>query len=108
MTKKIDVPKISLPRPQIEALCDRRQITELALFGSVLRDDFRPDSDIDILVTFAPQARKGLLTLAQIKQELEDLLGRKVDILTKRSIEHGRNRVRRRNILESAKVFYVA
>lgn len=92
---------------EIEDLCSRKQITEFALFGSILRDDFRPDSDIDVLVTFAPHARKGLLTLAKIKYELEDLFGREVDILTKKSLETGQNSVRCRNILESAKVIYV-
>ena len=65
------------------------------------------DSDIDVLITFVPKARKGLLTLAQIKHELEDLLRRKVDILTKKSLENGQNSTRCRNILESAQVIYV-
>ncbi len=99
---------ISLPMAQIEDMCDRRKITELALFGSALREDFQASSDIDILITFAPGARKGLMTLAQIKHELEDLLGREVDILTKKSLKNGQNSVRCRSILESAKVLYVA
>lgn len=97
-----------LPMPQIENLCKRRKIIELALFGSILRDDFRVDSDIDVLVTFAPEARKSLLTLAKIKHELEDLLGREVDIATKKSIENGRNLERCRHILESAQILYAA
>ena len=101
-------PAIDLPIEKIAELCNRWQITELSLFGSVLRDDFSPDSDIDVLVTFSPKARKGLLTLARIKHELESLSGREVDILTKKSLENGRNKERCRNILESAKVFYVA
>ena len=99
---------VQLPMAEIEDLCQRRQITEFALFGSILRDDFQPNSDIDVLLTFAPKARKGLLTLAQIKHELEELLGREVDILTKKSLENGQNQARCRNILESAKVIYVA
>lgn len=91
---------------QIKDLCKRKQIIEFALFGSALRDDFAASSDIDVLVTFAPEARKGLLTLAQIKLELEELFGREVDILTKRSLEHGRNLARCQSILESAKVLY--
>jgi predicted nucleotidyltransferase len=98
----------NVPPGQIKELCDRWQITEFALFGSVLRDDFQPSSDIDVLITFAPSARKGLLTLVRIKHELEDLLGREVDILTKKSIEQSSNINRSRNILESAQVLYVA
>jgi hypothetical protein len=93
---------------QIKELCDRWQIAEFALFGSVLRDDFSPTSDIDVLVTFAPNTRKGLLTLARIKHELEELLGREVDISTRRSIEQSPNTIRKHNILQSAQVLYVA
>lgn len=99
---------LDLPMVQIQELCDRWQITEFALFGSVLRDDFKVTSDIDVLITFAPDARRGLLTLARIKHELEDLLGREVDISTKESIEQSHNLSRRQNILKSAQVLYVA
>ncbi len=84
------------------------QIVEFALFGSVLRDNFQPASDIDILIAFAPNARKGLLSLARIKHELEDLLGQDVDILTKQSIEQSHNLTRSLNIFKSAQVLYVA
>ena len=107
---------IPLPSPQREvllgeplvSLCQRWGISEFAVFGSILRDDFKPTSDVDVLVTFTPGARKGLLTLAQIKHELEDLLGREVDISTKLSIEQSHNTGRKRNILDSARVIYVA
>jgi uncharacterized protein len=102
------IQNFDLSMVQLEALCDRWQISEFALFGSVLRDDFQPTSDVDVLITFAPNARKGLLTLAQIKHELEDLLHRDVDILTKQSIEQSQNLARRHNILQSAQVLYVA
>ncbi|MCG8366472.1 MAG: nucleotidyltransferase family protein [Pseudanabaenales cyanobacterium] len=99
---------LDLPMAEIQNLCQRWQIVEFALFGSVLRNDFQPTSDIDVLVTFAPNAPKGLLTLARIKHELEDLLGREVDITTKKSIERSQNLIRSHNILNSAQVFYVA
>lgn len=99
---------LDIPINQIKILCDRWQIVEFALFGSVLRDDFNPTSDIDVLITFAPSASKGLLTLARIKHELEDLLGRDVDIATKKSIEQSYNVTRSQNILKSAQVLYVA
>ncbi|MGB7414703.1 MAG: nucleotidyltransferase family protein [Thermosynechococcaceae cyanobacterium] len=102
------IQNLDFPMVQIKELCDRWGIKEFALFGSVLRDDFRPTSDIDILITFTPDARKGLLTLARIKHELEDLLGRNVDILTKKSIQQSQNNARRHTILTSAQVLYVA
>lgn len=104
----MSIQNLDLPMAQIKELCDRWQIVEFALFGSVLRDDFQPTSDIDVLITFAPSAHKGLLTLARIKRELEDLLGRDVDILTKKSIEQSQNTTRSHNILSSAQVIYVA
>ena len=69
------IQNLDLPMVEIKELYDRWQIIEFALFGSVLRDDFQPTSDIDILIAFAPNTRKGLLSLARIKHELEDLLG---------------------------------
>ncbi|MDX2212604.1 MAG: nucleotidyltransferase family protein [Oculatellaceae cyanobacterium bins.114] len=102
------IQNLELSMEQIKELCDRWHILEFALFGSVLRDDFRPDSDVDVLITFAPDARRGLLTLARIKHELEELLGREVDILTKKSIEQSHNSTRSHHILQSAQVLYVA
>jgi uncharacterized protein len=97
---------IELPTEQIQNFCDRWQITEFALFGSVLRDDFRPDSDIDVLVTFAPEAKRGLSETLQMKDELQTIFGRKVDFIVKAAIEHSENWLRRKNILESAQVIY--
>lgn len=99
---------LDLPIVEIKEICERWQIVEFALFGSVLRDDFQPTSDIDVLISFSPHARKGLLSLARIKHELEDLLGRDVDISTKQSIEQSHNLTRSRNILKSAQLLYVA
>ncbi len=102
------IQNLALPIAEIKQLCDRWQITEFAVFGSILRDDFKPTSDIDVLITFDANARKGLLTLARIKHELEDLLGREVDIVTKKSLEQSHNAARRQNILKAAQVIYVA
>ena len=98
---------IQLPEDQIIEFCQRWKITEFSLFGSVLRDDFRPDSDIDVLITFAPDAKRGLLTLAKMKYELEDLLGREVDLVSKHAIESSHNWIRRQEILGTAQVIYV-
>ena len=77
---------IELPRDAIERFCRRWRITELALVGSVLGDRFSPESDIDFLVTFAPEARWTLLDLVDMEQELEALLGRGVDLVSRRAV----------------------
>lgn len=97
---------ILLSSDRITEFCQRWKISELALFGSVLRDDFRPDSDIDILVTFAPDANRGVFALATMQEELEAILGREVDLVSKRAIERSHNWIRRKNILEAAQVIY--
>ena len=100
--------KIELPQQIISEFCHKWQIYEMCLFGSVLREDFRPDSDIDILVSFQDSVSWGLLEFSRMKRELENLLGRKVDLLTKKSIEQSHNWIRQREILETAQVIYVA
>lgn len=97
-----------LPYEQLVAFCEQWQISELALFGSILRDDFGPESDIDFLVTFAPNTRWSLLDLIKMEQQLEDFLGRKVDLVTKRSIVQSHNWIRRQDICDTAQVIYAA
>jgi len=101
-------PKIKLPKDKIKDFCRRWQIAEFALFGSVLRDDFGPDSDLDILVTFAPEADWSLLDHVRMEQELEALLGREIDLVSRRAIERSSNWIRRQAILGTAQPFYVA
>ena len=101
-------PKIDLPMDKIADFCKRWKIRELALFGSVLRDDFRPDSDIDVLVTFEPDVRIGLFAFARIQRELADLLSRPVDLSTRESVEESPNAMRRKDILDSARTIYAA
>lgn len=92
---------------QIMEFCDRWHITEFALFGSVLREDFQPEtSDIDVLVSFAPDARKGLFEWLDMKEELEQLFKRNVDFVSKTAIEESHNWLRKRNILNSAQIIY--
>ena len=98
--------RLDIATEEIVQLCQRWNITELALFGSVLSDQFHADSDIDILIRFAPNARQGLLTLAKIKHELEAHIGREVDIALKESIENSENWIRRNEILKTAQVIY--
>jgi hypothetical protein len=87
--------KITVPKDKIETFCRRNRIKKLALFGSVLREDFTSESDIDVLVEFEPSARVGFFELYDMEQELSDILGgRKVDINTPKSIsKYFRNKV---------------
>jgi len=100
-------PRINL-NENLPHFCQKWQITELSLFGSVLRDDFRPDSDIDVLVTFAPNAPWSLLDLVNMEYELADLTGRDIDFLEKQAIEKSDNWLRRDEILNTAQVIYSA
>jgi len=99
---------IDIPKKQIAEFCRRWRISEFALFGSALRDDFDRNSDVDILVTFAPGADWSLLDHLQMEQELADLLERKIDLFSKRAVEQSHNLFRRREILNTAEVVYVS
>lgn len=104
----LSVKNIVLPQKEIADFCQRWQISELALFGSVLRDDFGPDSDLDILVTFAPEADWSLFDHLQMKEELSHLLNRDIDLLSRRAVEQSHNNLRRQEILDTAQVAYVS
>ena len=98
--------KLKIPQDQIADFCHRWQISEFALFGSALCDDFRPDSDIDVLVTFAPQAQGSLMDHVVMQDELKAILSREVDLVSRRGLERSRNYLRRQAILDSAEVIY--
>ena len=102
------VKNIEIPTDKIADFCQRWKITKFAFFGSVLRDDFRPDSDVDILVTFDPDAHRTLFDMVDMQDELEAMFGRKVDLVSKRGIERSRNYLRRKTILNSAQIIYAA
>jgi hypothetical protein len=106
--REFDARNLDLPEEQVADYCRRWQIREFALFGSALRDDFDRGSNLDVLVTFAPDAEWGLLDHVQTEQELATLLGRKVDPLNRRAVERSQNWIRRRAILDSAEVVYAA
>ena len=78
--------RIAVPREVIAEFCQRNHIRKLSLFGSVLRDDFRPDSDIDVLVEFEPDARISLFDMGGMQMDLTEMLGRDVGFLTKEFI----------------------
>ncbi len=91
---------------EIAEFCKRWKIGELALFGPVLHEGFRPDSDVDFLVSFTSDADWGLLDHMRMQQELESILHRKVDLVSKRAIERSRNQVRRKEILGTAETLF--
>lgn len=100
--------RIGLRPETLAAFCERWQVTKLALFGSVLRDDFGPDSDIDVLARFDDAARRTLFDVGRMEEELSEMLGRDVDLVSWRGVEKSRNYIRRRAILDAAETIYTA
>ena len=98
--------RLTIPEEALADFCRRWRITELAIFGSVLTDQFNEGSDVDVLVTFAPDAQYSFKHLVMMQGELETLFQRPVDLLTKRAVEDNPNPIRRKAILESAQVIY--
>lgn len=96
--------RFQVPQAAIEALCQRHGIKRLSLFGSVLRPDFRPDSDIDVLVEFLPGHRIGFFGVAAIQRELSELTGRQVDVRTPNDL----SRYFREDVVRTALVQYAA
>jgi predicted nucleotidyltransferase len=95
-----------IEREKLADLCRAWQVTELSLFGSALREDFGPQSDVDILVTFHAEAQPSLLDLMRIQEQLEAFFGRTVDLHTRRSVEASENYIRRKAILTTAERIY--
>lgn len=100
--------RLEFPQDRIEAFCKRWRIAEMALFGSVLRDDFGPDSDVDVLVSFSPRAPHTLLDIARMQDELSRVFGRQVDLVERAAVERSPNYIRRKAILRSAETIYAA
>jgi len=97
--------RINVPRHSVEAFCSKWRIVEFAFFGSVLREDFGPDSDVDVLVTFALDSHWSAFDIVDMIDELKGIFGRDVDLVEKDAI---RNPFRRHAILSSYEVFYAA
>jgi uncharacterized protein len=97
---------LTLPGESLTKLCQHWQIVELSLFGSILREDFNADSDIDVLVKFSEEAKITFFDLDVIEQQLTQLFHRPVDVVTKQAIEQSYNPIRRKNILNNSKVIY--
>jgi predicted nucleotidyltransferase len=101
--------KVAINENQILAFCQRWKITEFSLFGSVLRDDFQPESsDIDVLISFTPDAHWTLFDWADMENEIQQIFQRKVDLISRRGLERSRNEQRRQAILNSILVINVA
>lgn len=100
--------RIAIRTERIAAFCERWLVTELALFGSAVRDDFGPDSDVDLLVEFAEEARHSLLDLVRMEEELKGIFGRDIDLVERAGVEQSRNYLRRKAILGSAETIYAA
>ena len=100
--------RIPIDREKIAEFCRRWKITEFSLFGSVLRDDFRPDSDVDVLVTFVPDADWSLFDVVDMQDELKQVFGREVDLVERKAVERSENYIRRKHILTSVEPVYVA
>jgi len=98
-------PKIDIQPEKIRVFCRKWKIVEFSLFGSVLRDDFRPNSDVDVLINFEESAEWDLFDIVEMKEELKSLFGREVDLVEQGAI---RNPFRRQSILSSKEILYAA
>lgn len=100
-------PRIDVPMEGIESFCRKWKVQRMWLFGSVLREDFGPESDVDVLVEFATDGRWNLLDLVGAELELASIFGRPVDLVERQCVEQSSNWIRRRHILNSARTLYV-
>ncbi len=100
--------RIDLPLQQLATFCKKWKIVELSVFGSALRDDFGPESDLDFLVSFDPISKWSLWDHAQMELELVEMLGREIDLISRRGIEQSHNWIRKGEILGTARTIYAA
>ena len=100
--------RLGISEEALAEFCRKWKIARLELFGSVLREDFRDESDVDLMVTFAADERWSLFDLVQMEQEMSELVGRPVDMPERTAVERSENYIRRRRILQSARTIYSA
>lgn len=98
--------QLLVPRKKIAAFCKRWKEVEFVLFGMAVREDFSAQSDTDALVSFAPHSNWSIFDHVQIKQELQEIFGREVNLITRRALEQSRNTLLRAEIPGSAKIHY--
>jgi len=101
-------PRIPIDLAKIKGFCEKWKITEFSLFGSVLTDDFRPDSDVDVMVTFEKNAHWTLLHIVEMEEELKAIFARDVDLVTRKSVVSDPNYLMRRSILSNTRSLYAA
>lgn len=99
---------VDFSQKDIESFCKKWRVRELCLFGSSVRGGFRADSDVDVMVSFAPQANHSLSDLVVMQEELKQIFGRQVDLVEKEAVEKSGNYIRRKKILGSQHVLYAA
>ncbi|MFI0608670.1 MAG: nucleotidyltransferase domain-containing protein [Anaerolineae bacterium] len=99
---------LPIDQEAIAAFCKKWKVTELALFGSAARGELRPESDVDLLISFQPEVHHTFFDMYVMQEELEAMFGRKVDLLERDTIEHSRNTLRRDNILSHVEVLHAA
>jgi predicted nucleotidyltransferase len=100
--------KIKVPKAKIAEFCKRWNVSEFAIFGSAVDIGLRPDSDIDVMVSFDQDASISLFEMARMQDELQRIFGREVDLVTRSGVENSRNYLRRKAILETAQVIHVS
>lgn len=108
MSETLDYHGLSVSKDRIKDFCNRWNIKEFAVFGSILREDFRPDSDIDVMVSFAPGNSWRVDAILEMKEELQKIFGRRVDLVERRLVENNPNYIRRKHILNNLETIYVA
>ena len=96
------------PKEKIKQFCQKWKISEFAFFGSILTDNYKPDSDIDVLVSFDPSAHWSLFDFVRMKQEISGILGRTVDLVSKRGLERSKNLFRKNSILSQSELIHVS
>lgn len=106
MTLETVYKRLKISPETLAKLCQENKIKELAVFGSILREDFNENSDIDLLVSYQPTAKRGLIQKIQMIETLKLLFNRDVDLVSKKAIQNSHNWIRRQNILDSAEVIY--
>ncbi len=102
----MQINNIEIPIKEITEFCNRWQINEFSLFGSILRHDFRPDSDIDILIDFDAAAKPTLFDLVDMEEQLQEIFHHEIDLVTRPGIKNSDNYLRRQAILSSAQRIY--
>jgi predicted nucleotidyltransferase len=102
----MEISSIEVSTEQLTQFCKRWNVSELAVFGSVLRKDFNQESDIDLLISFKPNSRWGLFDMVEMESELEDIFKKEIDLVEKNAVLNSANYIRRKGILDDTQIIY--